>query len=146
MKNWFRDVLAACLAFHAVTATSKAGSDYYLKLWGCSGDSPTKASYQNQHFVLNTSTISFPKTGGCLTSSSSAKAAPGSVLHIAPCSPACAPETTSTVCPRVSAVSYRCESVPFPAGWGHDVFMSSALFDAAGEPWPRPAYVLVVYV
>ena len=76
--------------FHVATASS----GYHLKLWGCSSDNPTKLSYKNQHFLINTTSheINLPKTGGCLTSSSSTKAAPGSALHISPCSSACAPE------------------------------------------------------
>jgi len=70
------------------------GKEYQLKLWECSGDDDRKLTYQNQRFLFNATSreISFPKTNGCLTSSAASRAAPGSALHIAPCSPACAPE------------------------------------------------------
>ena len=76
-----------------VTGTDHGGS-YYLKLWGCSTNDPSKLPYKNQRFLLNSTahTINFAETNGCLTSSSSRKATPGSELHVSPCTPACTPE------------------------------------------------------
>ena len=55
-------ILHLVSVFHVAVA----GSEYHLKLWGCSSNDPTKITYKNQHFVLNATshTINFPKTGG----------------------------------------------------------------------------------
>jgi|EP01046_Picozoa_sp_COSAG06_P039330 beta-D-xylosidase 4 len=82
------------LAVTVAAGAADGGSSYHLKLWGCSSDDPSKATYKNQRFILNSTahTIEFAYTNGCLTSSSTRKAAPGSQLHISPCTPACSLE------------------------------------------------------
>ncbi len=86
----------ALLAGAAAVDTGAPADKYQLKLWGCSPNDPSRVTYRNQHFLINSTagqhTIRFAETNGCLTSSSSRKAAAGSQLHISPCTPGCGPE------------------------------------------------------
>lgn len=154
----------------AAGAADSGGSSYHLKLWSCSSNDPSKVTYKNQHFILNSTahTINFAETNGCLTSSSSRKAAPGSQLHISPCTPACSPEqgwhfdastgqlkstTMEGVCigiasqydpeAEVVVTTQRCDAKNVSLHWQYDAALGHLMMDGkcidAGQGVVKPA-------